>query len=350
MGTIISIGIHAEQEQASQLYTASLRRLSRGTSISRAMLQGWVSKKELGRKPATSITAGNYVFTEEEIPLEEQVFHEVVREVPFSKKSLEATVLYPLASGEEVPLSLFLYGKEYESGSLCTENGYIRLMVSMNDVDRPIKNWYNNSNYKNFVREDLYADTAFVQLARKVTEDWDSLFLRICGIDDSDVPVDHAAMYLENGWPSPECCSMIFHRNKAEFFKDFLRIYRFYFVGKQHMPSLLSPSRDLYLESDSDPITGNKEDKTKYYKQFDHEDKELICFLESLDVQGVHKLASLSVIEVKTALDIAGEWADKNSLENSIKYIDFGENGAAVLGTPASSVWRFYEFLYLLLQ
>lgn len=347
MGTLVAIALYAEREQVGEMYKASLRRLSTNAPIGYANVKSWMLKKEVKKMPTVPITAGKWVFMEDDIPTDDEIFCTIIDEIPASKKALETGFLYPLYSRREIGISLYLYGKDYESGYEVRDNGHINVHIALNDVDRPIKELSYDPYYKSLSKEELYENETIRQAARQITQDWDSLFLDVCGVESEEKPyVQHAGMYLEHGWPFPACCSMLYHRDKTEFAKDFLRIYRAHRLERQFMPQMLS--KDFDLEKDIDPQSVNidQAERANYYKHFDFEEHKLIDFLDSLELRKVRKLANFSEAEISAALSLAGEWAAEHAFAYSTKYVDFNEKGGAILSTPTTSIWRVYEYMY----
>jgi hypothetical protein len=143
---------------------------------------------------------------------------------------------------------------------------------------------------------------------------------------------------------------MLYHRDKMEYVRDFRRMYQLYHSGEASMPALLSGEQTAEPRTTDAPANIDKAGSAYYFKQFDDENGRLVDFLEKLDPKEIRKLSERSPYEVKTALDMAGEWAVKHAFDYSIRYVDFGEEGAAVLATPTTGIWRFYEYVYELLQ
>jgi hypothetical protein len=352
MGTIINIAINTEQEQAGRAYKALLNRLLERSEIKKSTVERWIHKKLVKQKLKPGRTSGDMVYIKDDILPNGESFDYLINDIPYSNKIFQIRLLYRLFSEEEIGLSLYLNGKDYESGFTVRNNSYIVVSISLNDVDRPLKNLSYNPYYKALTQEQLLADDTFRQLATQVAHDWEHLFLHVCGIDSVEEPlVQHAAMYLENGWPSPACCAMLYHRDKREFAKDFLRIYRKYNLQEQNISQMLDVDFNLEQDLESYSITTdrNKDDYDDfYYNQFDFEDGKLIDFLSELELRKAVKLSRFTESEISAALSLAGEWAEEHEFDYSTIYLDLKEKGGAILSTPTTSIWRVYEYLYQL--
>jgi hypothetical protein len=359
MGTIINIAIHTEQEQAGKVYKALLKRLLERGEIKKSTVEGWIHKNFVKHKPKGGRTSGDMTYIKDDIlPIGDDIlpngeaFDHLINSIPYSNKIVQIRLLYRLFSEEEIGLSIYLNGKDYESGFTVRYNSYIVVSISKNDVNRPIKNISYDPYYKALTQEQLLADDTFQQLATQVAHDWAHLFLHVCGMDSVEEPlVQHAAMYMESGWPSPACCAMLYHRDKREFAKDFLRLYRDYNLENQSALQMLDMDFNVEQDLESNLISTDKKvnnENSFYYKQFDFEEEKLIDFLSELELRKVVKLSRFTESEISAALSLAGEWAEEHEFDYSTIYLDFKENGGAILSTPTTSIWRVYEYIYQL--
>lgn len=334
MGITLTIAIQSETEQISDLYKTTLERVSKKSQIVKISTQAWEDfAKGIEKTYSPDI----------------KELSSLIDKIPFSSMRLRIELSYLLPSNRIIYPDLYLYGCKYRNGLETKEDSAIQMLIRLSSMEETISNLLEDHYYSFMPKEEILKNFVYQQTIHKINKDWEDLFFRICGLYDLDyVPVEHAAVYMEAGWPAPSCCAMLFHRNKQEFAKDFLRIYRDYHWKNQFMSEMLSKNFDLEAGLQGYFTIENIQERKSYYAQFDDTVGKLTDFLEQIDEKKIRKLARFSEREIDAALSLAGDWLSEHTIECSTQYFDFGEKGGAVLSTPKTSIWRLYEYIYQL--
>ena len=210
-----------------------------------------------------------------------------------SKDSFAVQLGYTTASGELIPLDIDFHGKGYMDGHYARNNSSMRITVEDSGLWRMMKSISRDMSWTGLdAPEHLKAEAV-----EKANRDSELLFLIGCGFflkEDStswkweyekETYIDHGAMYYESGWSCPLRCQMVYHKDPQEFAKDFERIYADYHWGIT-MPSKLPVS---YI-------------------------KEVFSAVAETELP-------------------------------EVRFHDFGEPGAVLIGAANLSVWRAYRYL-----
>ena len=257
----------------------------------------------------------------------------------YSMNSIKIDLAYKLASSRSIGISLYLYGKGYNQGLAASENGPIRICLSLEDFLGPLKNVTGS--------ERKVTSTVLTEQGSREITDAEELFFRSCGILEAKRGhpyVKHAAVYLENGWPSAVACSMLYHRESEEFAKDFGRIYARYNWGTL-IPTMFRAEANIWRASPTDPLSaaGPGKNMPEFYRQFSKPDEEeIIDFLDNLDIETAKKLSTLSGEFIKEEL------LEVNTAVPEVRCYDFGTSALALTTDLASSLWRAYEYIAVL--
>lgn len=315
MSTTITISIYVEPSIVTGAFEALLRRLYQRAVIKNVKVHEEYFNVEVP-----------------EVHYWQRHLKSIIETIPTSNKMLELALEYRLKSGEIAAMDLLLRGDSYENGFELEVNGPISLSISDTQVNRSLTNILNHPKEQVFFEE-------VIPTSLTTLKDWEEVFLRVAGIYGSYInehAVQHAAMYLESGWPSAVGCAMLYHRDKHEFARDFLRIYREYNFG-ENIPKMLSRNFDLEEINIKRPL---ERIDTKYYEQFNDSDGDsLVKFLNSLDIDKAFKLASLSETEMNELLLLASKKIPE------VTYIDSGLQGGALISQPFNSVWKVYKYI-----
>jgi hypothetical protein len=337
MGIIMSIALHKDQAGAGEVFLSTLERLLR---------KGKLRSLELHER----FHDGKAKNTFEGI----HQLNEIVRRIPVSDLQLESGLFYQLPSGKKVYVDLDLTGIDYESGFNVQFDGYVRLTVSLGDVYREVISEIGGAY---FFRKELASEQKklfTMKEYQQAAEDWHELFLNACGLipnagQSLECTIHHAAMYFETVWMSPISCAMVYHSNKQEFGKDFLRIYRLYHYEDQLMTQLLDNNK---LDRVADLVPTPQEEKLKRYPLYDLLDgyqNTLSKFMTELDFAACVELANLPIQEVDRLLNEAFvKVQDQEFNTFPLTYMDYKEQGAAILSIPNQSVWPMYWHMYQL--
>lgn len=319
MSTTISISLYAEQDCVPKLLYDLIDRMGK-----QSLIRG------------IKLHEGFYLKNVEEVNAQDrQHLMGVAEKIQFSNRMLRLDMGYQLRSGREVGIDVVVPGTKFERGHEFAVNGPLTISLSLNAVSRPLKDLVEQPDYRRDEAKLLTISTA-------VQRDWDEIFFRACGVQEVNPErccVEHGAMYLELGWPSAVGCAMLYHQDKKEFARDFLRVYREFFLGDT-LPKMLAEDFDL-----EDGLAGNgsqRNDRVSlaFYKQFDTPGGDsLVEFLNDLDVETARSLAQLSGEEVDELL----QEASKEIID--IAYFDFGSDGGALVASPLASVWRAYQYI-----
>ncbi len=311
MSTIITISLLPINNSAPRVFIETLERLKRSGNVNKVQTHDkyWFKNEQAIYFKAADLNA----FVETIFP---------------SDKALQIEMDYRSLSGQKIWLSLNLKGHSFENGIEVAIDGPISITVAYSDIHRPLIRLENSHG-----KQALNSETA-----RQVSEDWRQLFLEICGISEKEKDIkssiDHAAMYLEGGWPSGAGCVMLYHRDAQGFLRDFLHIYREFNQGAT-IPELLSAENAG--ESSPSQIT----DKLQFFQQFDSSayEESIIDFLQNLCWQEATELKKLSPEECEHLLIEICDQLPEVELEIS------ENNGLAIMATPLSSIWRVYHRL-----
>lgn len=322
MSTTISISLYAEPANIPEAFRALVERMLRRSILSTSVLRSKYAHRE-GRVLAT-------YQLKRQLPA-------LAATLPASDQGLEIQLEYELISGRRIALDLLLHGVGYEDGLEVQQSGPMTLRFSHSQLAQPLADLLSPNRVPTTV-------PALAQAGVEVLRDGEELFLRACGLLQDEVQdsmIQHGAMYLEAGWPSPAACAMVFHREVQEFGRDVARIYREYNHGLL-IPMTLSDRIDVW-EVDKRPsgyLAKPGRNNRAFYQQFsDPPNGSLIQFLEQLDQRNVRKLSVLPRPQLK-ALLIA---ATQTLLD--VESYDFNDQGLVLVTDPLSSVWRVYDYL-----
>jgi hypothetical protein len=250
-----------------------------------------------------------------------------------SDKALEIDLRYRLKSGRTIAVSLALYGQGYEEGYAVMSSGNLKLSFSHSQLAYPLKELLKN--------ERMSSIEELSKVEMSVLSDAKDIFLQACGLDrDVCSNVEHAAMYLELGWPSPLECSMIFHHKSKEFAIDFLRIYAEY---KYRISILDTFDSDFALGMlGSERIkTPNKTscNNQKYYRRSIN-NAEILTFLHTLSEEKIKWLLRLPeevIVSVLTKL---------NQNVTEIECHSFRDCGMILVTNPLLNLLSPYKYIY----
>ncbi len=317
MSTTITISLLPNKGSMSEAFINLLERLSRKGKIDKVQVH---SKYWFKNEQTIDFKAAN--------------FNALAEEIFPSDKALQIEMDYRSLSDQKIWLSLNLKGQSFENGVEVAIDGPISITVAYSDIHRPLIRLENSRG-----KQALNSETT-----RQVAEDWRQLFLEICGIsekeNDSQSSIDHAAMYLEGGWPSGVGCVMLYHRDTQAFLRDFLHIYREFNQGAT-IPELLSAENDSSAGNGGESSPSQIADKLQFFQQFDSPayEESIIDFLQNLSWREATELQKISPEECELLLiDICNQLPEVD-LEIS------ESNGLAIMTTPLSSIWSVYHRL-----
>ena len=277
---------------------------------------------------------------------------------------------YTLASGELAPLTIQFHGRGYESGVTAKNDSSLRISIDDSGLWRMMKSISRDMSWTGLdAPEHLKAEAI-----EKANRDSELLFLKACGFslkqeedsqswnwDYEENYIDHGAMYYESGWSRPLRCQMVYHRDPQEFAKDFERIYADYHWGVS-MPLLYGLKKDIWQLSESEihslntyQLSENHSASRRCGKQYpgdykffsrpieyapEQTEMDAVNFVESLDKQKVQQLSKLPVSYIKEVFSAVAE-----TELPEVRFHDFGEQGAVLIGAANLSVWRAYRYL-----
>lgn len=258
---------------------------------------------------------------------------ELVAGVSRSDKALEIDCGYQLKSGRSIALQLHFHGDQYNGGEAVRESGPIRLTFSHGQLAKEVRaatenvDVSTNPNQLGVVGEAAIADA-------------EELFFRSCLLFDSDGdPVDHGAMYSELGWPSPAGCSMVFHKDVAEYALDVERIFLDYQTGAL-MPEMISFGSDVVGQPFRRPSVPVGREHSEFFRQVSkHDWPAMFKFLEGLSEKSAVSLRSFDSETIRRHL------LDSCASIPEVVCHDFGDKGYALATDPLSSVWQVYQEL-----
>lgn len=317
MSTIITISLLPIKNNAPRVFIETLERLKRSGNVNKVQTHDkhWFKNEQAIDFKAVDLNA-------------------LAGEIFPSDKALQIEMDYRSLSGQKIWLSLNLKGQSFENGVEAAIDGPISITVAYSDIHRPLIRLENSRG-----KQALNSETA-----RQVSEDWRQLFLEICGISEKEnvdqSSIDHAAMYLEGGWPSGAGCVMLYHRDAQAFLRDFLHIYREFNQGAT-IPELLSTENGSTAGNAGESSPSQIADKLQFFQQFDSPayEESIIDFLQNLSWQEATELQKPSPEECELLLiDICNQLPEVE-LEIS------ENNGLAIMATPLSSIWRVYQRL-----
>jgi len=281
-----------------------------------------------------------------DINLSQSEWKTLVTNIINSSEKLEINISYKTLSGKVIPITLEVYGINYENGIYYNENNQICISV-FNLV-------YEDELLINVLKEQKDIDAFFCaelgEVGRKVSKirfDSEELFLRACGFlenkKDYTSHVEHASMRFEDGLDSPLNCFMNFHRETREFARDFARIYVEYHWGTMTAGMWEANVDNWTLDFEKlkrDKYTGKSDYGAFYCNVSPGNTLELKLFLQGFTEKKAKKLSSLPEKEIRERL-LASEW----TLSGKIRCYDLGIQGLVISANPDESLWPVYQLI-----
>jgi hypothetical protein len=178
---------------------------------------------------------------------------------------------------------------------------------------------------------------ALEQAEGATLEDAKDVFFRTTGIIDTfedKIAVQHAAMhFLDDFWPSPVRCSMVYHRDLAGFGKDLEYIYRELILNIPYYYSVSGNTKTLSPQAASE-LSDSCSLRTP-------ESADLIRLLEQWDLESIKASAD----ELDNG-DILRLLHDATWEFDYAQLVSTRRGAAVVWANPLATLQPFYEYLY----
>ncbi len=214
MSITLSISLHTKAERVPSAFIALIDRVADDSSI----VEMDITAESIGSPRGCDARIGT------------QEFSSIVDSVAVSDEMLHVGTAHTLPSGNDVYVSCELKGTQYMRGSRWAQNGAVTCWFSYGQMTRVMEE----------VRSQIgrsvpasgegigYADMlSAAATGEVVVSDCEALFLACTGVVDNRVVADafdSSLLYLDEWTPGPGC-AMRFHRNAADFARDFPRMY-----------------------------------------------------------------------------------------------------------------------------
>jgi hypothetical protein len=242
---------------------------------------------------------------------------------------------FVLRSGRTITISFHYTGKEFEGGGAYQESGPFYILVSLNDLARPL-----------LEVGGIEVDDALNKpnLTAACIRDAEDLFFAACGIGADVEPseqVRHGVMYADLGFLTMLGCSMVYHQTSLEFLTDYPRIFCCYNFGTNPV-SALSTNLDLWrLEGiDAENVVPGRLNPDLYQEVFYPDGEHTIHFASDLDQSRVKRLKSQTANRIH-------EWFRRVDLSRwQIRYHELPHGSFALTTYPLFTLWRAYAEFY----
>jgi hypothetical protein len=342
---VCDIGLYAEEDTLPDVVVALYKRL---------LVRGSFLKLETEDRRIHSDTIAPE-YTE---PSEEHVRSLVADVVP-SGNALHFDMTYELRSGRVIWLDLDVYGNTFMGGLQVLSGGQVVISLDGHTLMMPIREAVGGHRQHLIVERHKLGHRArekIEQARRLVLADEVELFVRTCDLIDTASRcggINHGVVWRELGrwWPPPFRCNAVFHRDPAEFARDFVRTYLDYNKGIR-IPATLPSDTELWQLELPPEISGwggwgrairlpSKGNERSFYNFAPSEAKDLSQFLDSLTEEKVRQLSMLpgeDLRELLIDMFLSDAVAD-------IAVHDFGDCGLALVTDPYSTVWTAYKYI-----
>lgn len=265
---------------------------------------------------------------------------------------LVVRVAYRTRSAGVVPTAMTIFGDKSLSGS--PDMGTFAVTTDLSSLMEPFWAARGDRRFTIEQAEKVLEDVSFgaqlVELRHGmeiVSRDMEEMFLRTCDLlSDVDTGViKHGAVYVSNLWASPLTSCMTYHRDAAEFARDFARIYLH--ARNFNIMSDLTFQRkalDIWLleiefAANPTPSIGDQDYLVGVYHPSPApkaKDAPVLKLRHQLDRAHAEKLTSLSASEIRPLLAQAVEEIPYTWMN------DFGDRGIVIGTRPISNFRNLY--------
>ena len=241
-----------------------------------------------------------------------------------SDEAVVVDVAYRSSRGKVIATSASLSGRRFELGCRWRDEGPLTVTFSMSDLA------------EGFLQDRYGHPPAPPGTDDDAVENAQELFCVVCGALESGDQVlrpDHAAMYIEAMMRPPAACAMVYHRAPREFARDVRRTWLERTQGASPL--------NMWWQGDETPWVIRKPTDsydTIFYRGDSDRDARF-AWLEGLTERDADLADALDDAEISARLSaVEGE-------RPFLRFLDFGQAGAAVVGSPFDTIWRAYRAL-----
>jgi hypothetical protein len=259
-----------------------------------------------------------------------------------SKEKIIASIPYQISEKYEVGIDLEIYGENYENGHAVKNEGYSRVIFSLNDLQRPINDIVELKDLNN--NQDLLSDTDYKIAVKTVNNAYENIFQNIAL---STPTINHCVGYLESGIPLPLFSSSIYHANQRDYILDLWRIYIGYYFDIEPVVLYNVYDEKIFLsmlDYLSPRIRGDQ-----YFQVLHSKFPEAFKFISDIKLEKLKYTTELSRIETSDLLASTKYFIEFHIPSANVHVSISKDSACMVFGNPEYNIWKFYETFYNLI-